>query len=116
MTGSLLAGHDAKLRTCLDRMNAICHENGHIMVNKVINSRQCEAARAWLRWTRDDLAEKAKVSVRTIARFEGGETVPGDSTLHHIAWALEAAGIVFLFDGSRGVGIQHRHVGSDADP
>jgi len=76
------------------------------MVNILISSRQCEAARAWLRWTREDLAGQAKVSVRTIARFEGDETVPGDSTLHHIARAFEDSGIVLLFDGARAAGIQ----------
>jgi transcriptional regulator with XRE-family HTH domain len=85
---------------------ATCHEKRQIMVNKLISSQQCEAARAWLRWTRETLAEKAKVSVRTIARFESGETVPGDGTLHHIARALEDAGIVFLFDGARASGIE----------
>ncbi len=78
------------------------------MVNNLLNSRQCEAARSWLRWTREQLADKSKVSVRTIARFESDQAVPGDNTLHHLRRAFEDAGIEFIFDGARGVGMRTR--------
>jgi transcriptional regulator with XRE-family HTH domain len=76
------------------------------MVNQLISARQCEAARAWLRWTREELESVSRVSVRTIARFETEQTVPGDRTLADLARAFESAGIEFLFDGSRAVGLR----------
>jgi transcriptional regulator with XRE-family HTH domain len=76
------------------------------MVNRLISARQCEAARAWLRWTREELANASRVSVRTISRFETEQTVPGDRTLSDLANAFAIAGIEFLFDGSRAVGLR----------
>ncbi len=80
----------------------------HFMVNKLemISARQCEAARGWLSWTRNSLAEASSVAERTIARFETGSSVPNDRTLQDIKRAFEDAGIEFLFEGARAVGIR----------
>jgi predicted transcriptional regulator len=56
-------------------------------------------ARAGLDWTQHDLAAAAGVSWRTVARFEGGESVlPG--RIQKIRRALEAEGVLFI-DGGR---------------
>ncbi|MEM8760247.1 MAG: helix-turn-helix transcriptional regulator, partial [Pseudomonadota bacterium] len=48
----------------------------------MIVRQQIAAARALLGWSRQDLAERAGVSLRTLARFEGGE---GDITTTKLA-------------------------------
>ena len=72
----------------------------------MINSKQCPAARAWLGWSQDDLAEKAECARRTIAAFEQEKSVPFDRTLRDIQKTLEDAGITFLMDGAQGIGLQ----------
>jgi transcriptional regulator with XRE-family HTH domain len=61
-----------------------------------ITPAQCRAARGLLAWSQDELAERSKVSKRTIWRFEVGEVRPLERTLRDLAQALEAGGIVFL--------------------
>ena len=72
----------------------------------MINAKQCRATRAWLSWSQDELAEKSMVSKRTIAGFELEKTVPHDRTLRDLQRAFEDAGITFLMDGARGIGLQ----------
>ncbi|WP_434055103.1 MAG: helix-turn-helix transcriptional regulator [Roseibium sp.] len=72
----------------------------------MINPKQCRAARAWLGWSQDDLAERAKCARRTIAAFEQEKSVPFDRTLRDIQKALEDAGITFLMAGARGIGLR----------
>lgn len=72
----------------------------------MINSKQCRAARAWLGWSQDDLAEKVECARRTIAAFEQEKSVPFDRTLRDIQKTLEDAGITFLMDGAQGIGLQ----------
>jgi len=72
----------------------------------MINPKQCRAARAWLGWSQDDLAVKAECARRTIAAFEQEKSVPFDRTLRDIQKSLEDAGITFLMDGARGIGLQ----------
>jgi transcriptional regulator with XRE-family HTH domain len=75
----------------------------------LLSAEQSRSARAWLNWSQSDLAEVSKVSKRAIADFERGETVPHDRTLRDIQASFERAGIEFLFEGARGVGIR-RHL------
>ena len=65
---------------------------------------QTRAARGLLRWSQDDLATKAEVSVVAIRTFEGEKSSPRRSTLRALRFAFEAAGIEFL-DGD-GVRVQ----------
>ncbi|HMN15746.1 MAG TPA: helix-turn-helix domain-containing protein [Bellilinea sp.] len=71
-----------------------------------ITGRQLRAARAWLGWTQQDLSDRSKISKRSIARFEGLETVAYDDTLDALQRTLEEAGMLFIFDGPRGVGVR----------
>ena len=65
----------------------------------MIHREQIKAARGLLDWSRPELAERAGVSERTIARFEAGE---GDITVGKLARledALIGAGIEFVDGG-----------------
>ena len=68
-----------------------------------ITAGQCRAARAFLDWSREDLAAAAKVAVRTIVDFERGARSPQNSTLAVIAAAFEQAGIEFTNGSEPGV-------------
>ncbi|MBS8259350.1 XRE family transcriptional regulator [Roseibium polysiphoniae] len=72
----------------------------------MINAKQCRATRAWLSWSQDELAERSLVSKRAIAGFELEKTVPHDRTLRDLQRAFEDAGITFLMDGAKGIGLQ----------
>ncbi len=61
---------------------------------------QCRAARGFLGISQDELSARSRVSKRTIAAFETGQTRPVPSTLMAVRQALEAAGIEFRPDGS----------------
>lgn len=63
---------------------------------------QCRAARAWLDWTQQTLALKAKVSLSTIKDFENGSRNPIANNLTAIRRALEAQGMEFTEKGIAG--------------
>ena len=66
---------------------------------------QCRAARAWLGWSQQELATKARVSNSTIRDFETGRRVPIANNLTAIQNALERGGIRFLLS-NHSVGIE----------
>lgn len=72
----------------------------------MINAKQCRAARAWLAWSQDDLAEQSLVSKRAIAGFELEKTIPHDRTLRDLQRAFEDAGVTFLMNGAQGIGLR----------
>jgi DNA-binding transcriptional regulator YiaG len=74
---------------------------------------QCRAARGWLEWSRDELAGRANVSVRTVAAFERAEKTPQANNLAAMRRAIEQAGVRLVFnrDGTA-AGI----LSNDADP
>lgn len=79
------------------------------MVNsppEAINAAQLRAARAWLKWTQDELAARSGVSKSAIVAFELARSVPYSETSDALRRTLEAAGIVFLFDGMLAKGIR----------
>jgi transcriptional regulator with XRE-family HTH domain len=78
----------------------------------MVNGEQIRAARAWLGWTQDELSERSRVSKQSITRFESGVSVPYERTIRDLARVLEDAGVEFLFEGSRGVGLRVRGSGS----
>lgn len=71
-----------------------------------ISAEQCRAARALLDWSRDILAERAKVAKRTLVDFERGARSPQNSTLQVIQTALEAAGVIFISSNGEGAGVR----------
>jgi transcriptional regulator with XRE-family HTH domain len=64
----------------------------------MITGMQIRSARAALRWTMQELADKAGITARTIKRFEAVDAVPPSrsSTLTDVKTVLESAGIEFI--------------------
>jgi predicted transcriptional regulator len=77
-----------------------------LMVNESLTPAQARAARAWLNWSKQELAERSGVSEKTIARFENGQSLPYSSTLSRVRAAFEDAGIHFQFEGATAKGIR----------
>ena len=69
---------------------------------------QIRAARALLGIPADELAGLAAVTLRTIQRFEGVQSVPASrsGTLERVKAALEAEGIEFLGDPITSPGVR----------
>jgi len=74
----------------------------------LITSDQIRAARALLRWSGKDLAEKTGLGFSTLMRLEVLEGVPGAQakTLEAIQKAFEGAGIEFLGTPEEGAGVR----------
>lgn len=70
-----------------------------------ITASQCRMARAALQIGVRELAEKAKVSPSTVARFEAGEELR-ERTVDALKTALENAGIEFIPRNGGGVGVR----------
>jgi transcriptional regulator with XRE-family HTH domain len=71
-----------------------------------ITPAQLRAARGLVDWSRDQLANAAGTTTRTLARFESGETSPRATTLSAIRTALETAGVEFIPENNGGVGVR----------
>ena len=72
------------------------HKN---LIMSIITSDQVRAAKAFLRWSGEDLAEKSGVSLSSIRRVESAEGIPEGQnlkTLLSIKAALEEGGIEFI--------------------
>jgi transcriptional regulator with XRE-family HTH domain len=79
------------------------------MVNRrisTITAAQLRAARGWLKWSQDELAERSGVSKSSIVQFELERSVPYSGTMETLQHTFEAAGIEFLFDGPVAKGIR----------
>jgi DNA-binding Xre family transcriptional regulator len=68
------------------------------MQKALITTSQIRAARALIRWSANDLSNKAGIGISTIKRLEVMNGVPdiNISTMVAIQVALEAAGIEFI--------------------
>lgn len=75
----------------------------------------CRAARAILKWSMRDLAERSGVAWTTINRLEGGASAR-DATAAKIAAAFEAEGVELVADDDRtgAVLVYVRRAASDA--
>lgn len=71
---------------------------------KTITAKQCKAARAFLGWSQNDLASKARVAQKTITDFERGVTNPQRRIVEDIKVIFESEGIEFSF-GDEGQGV-----------
>jgi DNA-binding Xre family transcriptional regulator len=76
----------------------------------MITSAQIRAARALLKWSAAQLAEKAGLSWKTVQRLESADELPSTNirTLDAIKAALEAAGVVFIDRNGGGPGVRFR--------
>lgn len=66
---------------------------------------QVRAARSWLRWTQDELALRSGVSKSTLVSYELDKSQGSERMLTSLKTTFEAAGITFLFEKGRAVGI-----------
>src|SRR6266436_457240 len=76
------------------------------MVMVMITKRQIRAARAFLGWSQQQLADKAIISLNAVTRLEKGKVDSRLSTLSAIEKALTRAGVEFLPAGERGEGVR----------
>lgn len=70
-----------------------------MLISKLVSADQVRAARALLKWSAHDLAEKAGVHVATINRLEGSKgdiTKLNVGTYNNIVEAFQQAGIRFI--------------------
>ena len=58
---------------------------------------QCRAARAWLGWSQQELARRARVGVSTVKDYERGGRRPMTNNLIAMQQAIEEAGIRLTF-------------------
>lgn len=70
---------------------------GHLRTGRdMLTPAQLRAARAFLGWTREMLAEKSGVPAITIKQFENGQTDPRLTTVHKLRRAVERAGLIVI--------------------
>jgi transcriptional regulator with XRE-family HTH domain len=75
----------------------------------VVTIEQIRAARGLLGWSQTDLADRAKLSLITIKRFEAGfGPSVSDEVREKAQKALEAAGIEFINENGGGAGVRFR--------
>ena len=72
----------------------------------MISSAQIRAGRGLLKWTQAMLAAKAGVSVVTMNMIESDLVSPRDRTLAAIRDVLEKAGVEFIGDNGKGIGVR----------
>jgi len=65
---------------------------------KTITPKQCKAARAFLGWSQQDLADKARITQKTLTDFERGITNPQRRIAEDIKTIFVEAGIKFEND------------------
>ncbi len=74
----------------------------------MITAEQIRAARALLRWSAQDLANRSGIGFRTIQRFESESGIPGSRSknLMTIRKVFENAGVVFIDQNGGGPGVR----------
>ena len=56
---------------------------------------QCRAARGFLNWTTDDLAQRANIGVATVRKFENAVHTMHKNNMLAVIRAFEEAGVIF---------------------
>ncbi len=76
----------------------------------MITAEQIRAARALLRWSAQDLADRSGIGFRTIQRFESERGIPASRSknLVTIRKVLEDAGVIFIDQDELGPGVRLR--------
>ncbi len=74
----------------------------------MISPAQIRAARGLLRWTQATLAHRAAISIVTLNMIENEAVRPRGNTLSAIQAALESAGVKFIRQDGRCVGVCFR--------
>ena len=77
----------------------------------MISSAQIRAGRGLLKWTQAMLAARAGVSVVTMNMIESDQVAPRDRTMAAIREVLEAAGVEFLGEDGKGLGVRFSETG-----
>lgn len=75
----------------------------------MISSSQVRAAKALLRWSGEELANRSGISLSTIRRVEGADGIPeaqNIKTIMAIKKALEDAGVEFIGTPDDGPGVR----------
>jgi len=67
-------------------------------IENTITPKQCKAARAFLGWSQQQLADKVRVVQKTITDFERGITNPQRRIAEDIRTILQEAGVQFEND------------------
>jgi transcriptional regulator with XRE-family HTH domain len=85
------------------------------MGSKPLNSAQIRAARSLIRWSAEDLADKASLSVATIRRAELTDSETSMTAANDLAVrrALESAGVEFIDENGGGTGVRLRKPGKE---
>jgi transcriptional regulator with XRE-family HTH domain len=68
---------------------------------------QCRAARGWVSWSQEDLAQRANVALSTVRDFEKGTREPIGNNIEAMQSALERAGIIFESQALGPAGIRY---------
>ena len=76
----------------------------------MITAEQIRAARALLRWSAQDLADRSGIGFRTIQRFESERGIPASRSknLVTIRKVFENAGVIFIDEDDLGPGVRLR--------
>ena len=72
----------------------------------MMSPEQCRAARAWLGWSPQELAQRARVGLSTVKDFERGDRKPIANNLDAMRRAIEASGIDLIEEDGKAVGIR----------
>jgi predicted transcriptional regulator len=79
-----------------------------MIIQEMISSEQCRAARGLLDWSQQELANKAAVGIVTVRQLEAGTHEPRRATLDVVRRAFEKAGVEFIDENGGGPGVRLR--------
>lgn len=73
---------------------------------RLITGSQLRAARALVRWSVEDLADRSRVAVATVIHAEAEEGLVTAADARSFLCALEEAGVEFIAENGGGVGVR----------
>lgn len=72
----------------------------------MITPDQCRAARALLRMSQEELADRTKLSAVTIRKFENRTSTLKEASVNLIGLTLETSGVEFIAENGGGPGVR----------